>query len=130
VVNLTTNAGLGTFLVDGKGMTLYIYTKDTSGVSACTSAGCLQAWPILEATSDPVAGQGVTGKLGVITRSDGKKQVTYNDMPLYYFAADKAAGDTNGQAVGGVWYVLDASGMMIKTGGAPAPTVTNTPSKY
>ncbi len=122
MVNTSTKAGIGTFLVDSKGMTLYVFTKDTPGVSACTSAGCLKAWPILEATGNPVAGQGVTGKLGVITRSDGKKQVTINDMPLYYFAPDKVAGDTNGQAVGGVWFVVDATGALIKTGGAPTPT--------
>ncbi len=124
MVNTSTNASLGTFLVDSKGMTLYAFTKDTPGVSACTSAGCLSAWPILEATGDPVAGTGVTGKLGVITRSDGKKQVTINDMPLYYFAKDKAPGDTTGQDVGNVWYVVDGTGKTITTGGAAAPSAT------
>ena len=57
-INTSTKDGIGTYLVDAKGMTLYIFTKDTPGVSACTSAGCLKAWPILEATGDPVAGTG------------------------------------------------------------------------
>ena len=47
----------------------------------------------------------MTGKLATIKRADGTMQVTYNDAPLYYFAADKAAGDTTGQGVGGNWFV-------------------------
>jgi predicted lipoprotein with Yx(FWY)xxD motif len=98
---------LGDYLVDGKGMTLYMFTKDTPGVSNC-SGGCLTAWPPLglPAPGDLVAGPGVTGKLGFITRADGTKQVTYNDMPLYYWASDVKPGDVNGQGVGGVWYVV------------------------
>ncbi len=126
-VNLGTKDGVGSFLVDGKGFSLYLFTKDTAGVSACTSAGCLSAWPILEATADPVAGTGVTGKLGVITRTDGKKQVTINDMPLYYYTPDKAAGDINGQAVGSVWYLADPAGALIKTS-PTTPVSTNTPA--
>ena len=42
---------------------------------------------------------------GVISRDDGREQVTYNGLPLYYFANDKAPGDTKGQGVGGVWFV-------------------------
>ena len=51
-------------------------------------------------------------------RSDGKPQVTYNGHPLYLFAADQKAGDTNGQGVnafGGLWYVLSSSGDEITT---------------
>ena len=96
---------LGNYLVDAKGMTLYMFTKDTAGVSNC-SGGCLKAWPPLVATGDLVAGPGVTGKLGFITRADGTKQVTYNDMPLYYWASDMKPGDMTGQGVAGVWYML------------------------
>ena len=41
----------------------------------------------------------------MISRDDGREQVTYNGLPLYYFANDKAPGDTKGQGVGGVWFV-------------------------
>ena len=103
-VMLSNDPKLGDFLVDPKGMTLYIYSKDTAGVSNC-AGGCLVSWPALVATADMMAGAGVLGKLGEITRADGTKQVTYNDMPLYYFAGDKAPGDTTGQGVGGAWLV-------------------------
>jgi len=104
-VMISHDAKMGDFLVDGKGMTLYIFTKDTAGVSNC-SGGCLKAWPALVASGNLVAGPGVTGKLGSITRADGIKQVTYNDMPLYYWASDMKPGDMSGQGVGSVWFMM------------------------
>ena len=100
-VNAQSVGSAGTILVAGSnGMTLYNFTNDTkdSGTSACTG-GCLQTWPALTvpAGGSPVAGTGVTGKLGTITRTDdGTLQVTYNGLPLYFFKNDKAPGDLNG----------------------------------
>ena len=102
----TTNATLGKFLVDSNSMTLYTYKSDTADTSACMAA-CIANWPPLVADNGtaPKAGTGLTGALGVITRSDGIKQVTYNHMPLYYFKSDTKPGDTTGQGVGGLWTV-------------------------
>jgi len=92
---------VGTVLVAGSnGMTVYKFAMDVkdSGTSACTG-GCLDTWPALTvpAGSTPVAGSGVTGKLGTITRADnGQLQVTYDGLPLYFFSGDKSAGDANG----------------------------------
>ncbi len=117
-VDLAQGSSLGSFLVDSKGMTLYIFTKDAANTSNC-SGQCINNWPPLLTSGAPKAGSGVDASLlGTITRSDGGKQVTYNQMPLYYFAADKSAGDTKGQGVKNVWYVIDATGKMITT--APA----------
>jgi predicted lipoprotein with Yx(FWY)xxD motif len=119
-VNVGQTAALGSFLVDSKGMTLYIYTKDTANTSTCSGA-CANNWPPLLTNGAPTAGSGVTASLlGSLTRADGSTQVTYNSMPLYYFAADKAAGDTKGQAVKSVWYVLDPAGKTITTAPAAA----------
>lgn len=104
----------GPIVVDGKGMSVYYYTKDVkdSGTSACTG-GCLEAWPPVLAASDTPTVDGVTGTVGTITTPDGKKQLTVNGMPVYYYAEDKAAGDITGQGVGGVWYLVAPSGEMI-----------------
>jgi predicted lipoprotein with Yx(FWY)xxD motif len=93
--------GSQTILVAGSnGMTVYTFSSDAanSGKSAC-SGGCLTKWPALTvaAGAAPTAGDGVTGAVGTITRSDdGTLQVTYNGLPLYFFQNDKAPGDTNG----------------------------------
>jgi predicted lipoprotein with Yx(FWY)xxD motif len=107
-------AGAGSvanYLTGKDGLTLYVFTKDTkdSGKSVC-NGDCLTNWPPLAVTSlDEVKlGAGATGTLALVTRDDGTKMVSYNGMPLYYFAADKAAGDTKGQGVGGVWFVAGA----------------------
>jgi predicted lipoprotein with Yx(FWY)xxD motif len=94
-------AGHGTLLVASSNqMTVYTFDKDVagSGTSTCTG-GCLATWPALTvaAGSTPTGGAGVTGTLGTIVRTDtGTTQVTYNGLPLYFFANDKAPGDTNG----------------------------------
>ncbi|KQR06851.1 hypothetical protein ASF74_05735 [Arthrobacter sp. Leaf145] len=111
----TASSSAGQIVVDSKGMSLYFFTKDVkdSGTSACTGA-CLQAWPVFTTTSDAPGVEGVTGTVGTIATPDGKKQVTLNGMPLYYYAKDKAAGDVTGQGVGGVWYLVSPSGEMVK----------------
>lgn len=99
---------LGRVLVDGAGMTLYRFTRDSAGTSAC-EGGCAQVWPPLAASGQPVAGDGVDGsKLSTITRADGSMQVAYGGMPLYTYAQDTAPGDTKGEGVGGVWFVVKA----------------------
>jgi predicted lipoprotein with Yx(FWY)xxD motif len=107
---------VGQIVVDGKGMSVYYYTKDTkdSGTSACTG-GCLTAWPPVTTTSTTPSVEGVMGTLGTIATPDGKKQVTINGMPIYYYAKDKAAGDITGQGVNSVWYLVAPSGEMITT---------------
>jgi len=122
-VDMVKNATLGDFLVDSKGMTLYLYTKDTPGVSNC-SGKCLAAWPALLTNGAPIAGTGVTGKLGTTTRDDGSMQVTYDDMPLYYYVSDAKPGDVTGQGVGGVWYVVAPT--KPAAAGNPAVPVTGT----
>ena len=117
---MVADSKLGKIVVDGKGMSVYYFTKDTkdSGTSACTG-GCLAAWPPVFTTSATPSVEGVTGTLGTSTTPDGKKQVTINGMPIYYYAKDKAAGDITGQDVNKVWYLVAPSGEMITTA-APA----------
>jgi predicted lipoprotein with Yx(FWY)xxD motif len=95
----------GGYLTGEDGKSLYTFAKDTTpNESACTSDQCVQNWPAFEVEADEtvVAGDCVTGTLASFARGD-EMQVSYNGMPLYYFAGDTAAGDTNGDGVGGVW---------------------------
>lgn len=109
---------LGKILTDAKGRTLYRYTRDSTDKSVC-AGGCAQVWPPLTASGTPTLADGVPGKLGVITRDDGVKQVTYNGTPLYYYAKDSKPGETTGQGVGGVWYVvMPGAGSAASTGGS------------
>lgn len=107
----TADADLGTILVDGDGMTLYLFMPDAQGASTCLDS-CATTWPPLAGPA--TAGDGVDQALiSTADRPDGAAQATYNGWPLYHFASDAAAGDTNGQGVGNIWYVVDASGNAI-----------------
>ena len=107
-VGVASNDELGDFLVDAEGMTLYLFTNDEEGVSNCAD-DCTENWPPF--TVRPVeiltAGTGIEGELATIERADGGMQVTYNGMPLYFFAEDAAPGDTTGQGRGDVWWVVE-----------------------
>ncbi|MEW7292157.1 hypothetical protein [Aquimarina sp. 2304DJ70-9] len=103
-VQLATDATFGSILTDANGMSLYFFSRDTKGESAC-AGGCKAAWPIFY-TADLTLDTGLLASdFGVITRDDGEKQNTYKGWPLYYFANDNAAGDTNGDKVGNNWYI-------------------------
>src|SRR3972149_9056185 len=101
-----TKAGVGSYLADAKGMTLYWFKKDSPGKSACAGP-CVEKCPFYH-REKVMAGKGLSeGDFGTITREDGKKQSTFRGYPLYYWAGDKAKGDTSGQGVNNVWYVVD-----------------------
>ena len=159
-VSVSDTTEFGSILVDGEGMSLYLFTNDTqnSGTSTCTGE-CLAAWPALmceegaaigndnanantnsntndnsntntntndntntsvtpaagDCSPEAIAGEGVDSTLlGTITRDDGTTQITYNGWPLYYFADDTAAGDTNGQGMEGVWFLVSPTGEAIQ----------------
>ena len=107
---------LGKILVDSRGRSLYLFEKDTGPKSTCFSA-CASAWPPFGTNGKPMAGAGVKAPLlGTTTRSDGNPEVTYNGHPLYYYAGDQKAGDTNGQDLnqfGAPWYVVSPAGDKI-----------------
>ena len=111
VINVTTMMQLGSFLTDAAGRTLYVFRKDGPDSSACTGA-CATAWPALTVAAggttraDPAIG----ARLGTFQRPDGSMQVAFDKEPLYYFSGDSKAGDTNGQGIGGAWFVAAVSG--------------------
>jgi predicted lipoprotein with Yx(FWY)xxD motif len=117
---------LGPILVSSRGHTLYLFGRDRNGRSAC-SGDCAKFWPPLLSQGKPTAGAGVKASLLATTkRSNGSLQVTYNKHPLYTYALDKQAGQTNGEgssAFGARWYAVSASGTAVIK--APATTTTN-----
>lgn len=104
---------LGKVIVGAAGLTLYDFHKDKGSKSSCYGT-CAEAWPPLITKGAPKAGAGVDASLlGVTKRKDGTEQVTYNGHPLYRFAGDKKAGDTNGNDItefGAEWYALQPNG--------------------
>ena len=110
------HAKIGTFVVDAKGMSLYLFEKDKGGKSACYGA-CAKVWSPLIVKSKPTAGSGLKASLlSTTTRTGGAKQVTYGGHPLYHYDDDKKAGQTKGQganAFGAKWYVVGTAGKKI-----------------
>lgn len=121
VIVTKSNAVLETTILAAgpKKLTVYMFEADHqgAGTSACYGA-CASAWPPVLTTGSPKAEGGASAaKLGTITRSDGTKQVTYAGWPLYYYTADSAESEINGQGInssGALWYVLSPSGQVIK----------------
>ncbi len=109
--------GVG-YLTDSKGMTLYYYTKDADGQSACYG-GCAAAWPIFYAPTVTIPSSLDAEDFGTITRTDGSKQTTYYGWPLYYWAKDKNPGDMTGEGVGKVWYILKSPWYSVTVSTSP-----------
>ena len=113
----TKTSSLGTFLVDAKGRTLYLWDADKGSMSTCTGA-CAQAWPPLTTTGTPKASGAVKSSLlGTTKRSDGSREVTYAGHPLYTFAGDTQPGQTTGEGSNGFgapWWVVSAAGKALQ----------------
>jgi predicted lipoprotein with Yx(FWY)xxD motif len=103
---------LGDVLVDPDGFTMYVFTNDTDGESTCYD-DCAALWPPVP--GDTAIGSGLdAGMFSTVDRTDGTTQLTVNGQPLYRYTPDTAAGQTTGQGVGGVWFVVGADGAMIE----------------
>lgn len=130
VVRVSNNRALGKILVDSKGRTLYLFTKDSGTKSACLGM-CATPWPPLLANGTPKAGAGAKASLlGTTRRSGGASQVTYHGHPLYTFIKDKRPGDTNGEGVsafGGRWFPVSPAGARISGGGSSAASAKPQP---
>jgi predicted lipoprotein with Yx(FWY)xxD motif len=126
-VQVAESEEFGPILVDASCRTLYVFTNDTPGTSACVE-GCAEAWPPLtvpDGVVPPLADELDPALFTVIEHSEAGPMLQVGDWPLYYFASDAAPGDINGQAVGGVWWVVAPDGVMIESeagAGAPAGT--------
>lgn len=105
-IEVKVKEGIGSYLVDQNGATLYVFKKDAPDKSVCGAGnGCIDKWPAFFVDKPDLGDNLKAADVGVITREDGKRQITYKGMPLYFFFKDVKAGDTNGQGVNNVWFV-------------------------
>jgi predicted lipoprotein with Yx(FWY)xxD motif len=108
----------GRILFDGRGRTLYAFTRDRRGGRSRCYGACAKAWPVYFAKGRLIAGKGGRQSLlGTIRRRDGRRQVTYNGRPLYYYVGDKKPGQVLCQNVdefGGTWLVVRPTGRLVR----------------
>jgi predicted lipoprotein with Yx(FWY)xxD motif len=110
------NTSFGRILVDGKGRALYLFTREPSTKSRCYGR-CAVAWPPFFARGKLRAGSGLdAGKLRSSRRRDGRRVVTYNGHPLYYYVSDRKPGQVTCHNVvefGGTWLVVNPDGNAV-----------------
>ena len=102
----------GPVLFDEAGQAIYLFDKETAGQSRCYGE-CAVEWPPVLTDGEPEAQGGISqGKLGVVDRRDGTRQVTYNGHPLYFYAheAPSEVRCHNVPGFGGIWLALNAEG--------------------
>jgi predicted lipoprotein with Yx(FWY)xxD motif len=122
-VALRSEDDLGQILVDGEGMTLYMFDSDEQGSGSSTwTGGADSAWPPLTTESAPDRGENVTAELTTFERESGETQVAANGWPLYYYAGDGEPGDTSGQGGNDVWWVLGPDGVPMRNSGGSQTT--------
>lgn len=117
---IASRPGIGAYLTDRTGKALYIWLKDTPGVSTCTGQ-CIATWPAFSAGTLNLPSVLKASDFSGVTRTDGMMQMAYMGRPLYHYAADQDGRDLKGQGIGNVWYAANVSGTEPA---APTPTTT------
>lgn len=104
--------GIGMYLTDTSGRTLYVFTKDSAGTSTCRGS-CLAQWPAFSA--DPVNAPSALqpGDFSSLSRADGVRQTAFKGMPLYYYTGDTKPGDVKGQKFNFVWFAANVTGVTV-----------------
>lgn len=104
-IDLASAGGLGEYLVDQDGMTLYYSARDDpgSGFSSCGDA-CIQSWPPFHTGQIIIPADLSSFDFGTISREDGSVQTTYKGWPLYYYVGDYVPGEINGHGMDGIWF--------------------------
>ena len=119
---------LGNYLTDKDGKSLYVFDQDDNNMSNCYR-NCTTMWPAFTVDAGiTVYGNLTTSMLGMFIRDDGSNQLTFNQMPLYFYKLDLMSGDKNGQGIfgnGGYWYLVapDGTPIMGNTATPAAPVM-------
>jgi predicted lipoprotein with Yx(FWY)xxD motif len=108
----------GKVIWDGRGFALYAFTRDRRGGPSRCYGACARAWPVYYSKAALRAGPGVKRSLiGTVRRRDGRRQITYNGWPLYYYIGERSPGVILCQNVdefGGLWLVVRPSGKLVR----------------
>ncbi len=118
-VQLNGKAGVGGFLSDAAGKTLYVFAKDARGGRGTCVGECAEKWPPFFLESIVAASGLPKQEFRVVNRDDGKKQVAFRGFPLYYFSGDKEPGETKGDGVNGKWFVAKVPFYTVMLSEAP-----------
>jgi predicted lipoprotein with Yx(FWY)xxD motif len=132
-------SGAGTVLVDAQGNALYSPVEEQGGKVLCTD-GCTAIWVPLTlqaGASKPMAAPGLAGRLGVVERPNGIKQIAWNGRPLYTFVEDGGPGTVTGNGTmdsfGGTsftWHVATAGKQAATTTPMTTEPMTTTSGRY
>jgi predicted lipoprotein with Yx(FWY)xxD motif len=114
--------GVGKVLVDARGMPLYTSNRDANGTPACAGP-CASVWKPLTVDSGTPSADAGAGKVGVVMRADGARQVTIAGKPLYTFVKD-APGKANGDGVADAFSGRRFSWTAVRAGGGAAGSST------
>jgi predicted lipoprotein with Yx(FWY)xxD motif len=99
-------------LFDKNKQAIYIFELDSRNKTVCYGE-CAAAWPPVFTKGEPQAAKGVDASLlGTIKRRDGRTQVTYAGMPLYFYAHEDPGVVLchNVNLNGGLWWAVGADG--------------------
>jgi predicted lipoprotein with Yx(FWY)xxD motif len=128
-VNIASKPGLGSYLTNATGWTLYTFWRDipSNGTSRCAGS-CIEKWPAFYVANLTLPSGLSATSFTVITRPDGSKQLAYDGWPLYYFINDMKPGDTNGQGIAQLWSVCTVpTPFSVVTSTATTSTSTTKP---
>jgi predicted lipoprotein with Yx(FWY)xxD motif len=105
VIGLASRDGFGSVMT-ADGLTVYVYTKDAPRQTNCYDL-CAQNWPPLIVTHTPKLAASFPGAFGSVIRTDGARQLTYKNAPLYLYIEDPpGSNQANGQDVDHEWFVV------------------------
>ena len=96
---------MGNYLVTSGGLAVYYTTSDRPNYSNLPDE-TLTSWPVFYVATITVGPGLNAADFGTYTRDSGKKQTTYKGYPLYLSTLDRSPGDSFGDKLGGVWFVV------------------------
>jgi predicted lipoprotein with Yx(FWY)xxD motif len=127
-VDVAFKAGIGFYLVNASGFTLYFRTNDPGNGSSTCTGGCVTVWPLFNAGSGTMnlPPNLTAGSFGHATRTDGKNETTFNGYPLYYYDKDKAPGQVNGEGKGNFFACCSVVGASTTSTSSSTTSKTST----